>query len=461
MQSSSSDSESDNFNGLNFFARSLLHKILYLQPTHVCVALDKTDHNGFRRDIDSSYKAHRPELADNIRHQLEQIDKVCDVLNVKCVDYDKYESDDVVYSYAKLHQRLNNELQASASISKENDINFDYETHVVSTDKDLLVLLNDPNVIIHRHLKADKAWSYRMTRMYRERVTPVSIDTFLIDPRYSDANLKVTVLPTPDDINSKKEKDGTENGEQEQEQEQQAEQGQQVQKQRTMIENYSFTHKSASFYQKNAFFTPRISDYTKLWHKTPVNDNNDNDNNCIDIEWGHSTNSNHFEHIDNGGDIYGKALAIRCPPYMEKIPLKKHNVRKTQFTIYLALIGDKTDGINGCPKIGVKRAAQLLEVYPQIVDFQSLMDNISNIKKNEHKLQKVIVESVTNKNNLKIIEHACKLIELQDVSRNLPGMDELKLNYDNLWKNDTYDELKKLNIRLNHDFLRLVNQHFL
>ena len=48
--------------GLNYFVWTLLNKILYLQPTHICVASNKTKYNGYgtisrRHTLSPDYKS--------------------------------------------------------------------------------------------------------------------------------------------------------------------------------------------------------------------------------------------------------------------------------------------------------------------------------------------------------------------------------------------------------------------
>lgn len=79
----------------------------------------------FRQDIYPDYKAHRPPAPEDLIPQFSIIREVCEAFNVPSIELEGYEADDLLASYARE--------------AKSRDI----DTVVVSSDKDLMQLIND------------------------------------------------------------------------------------------------------------------------------------------------------------------------------------------------------------------------------------------------------------------------------------------------------------------------------
>lgn len=78
----------------------------------------------FRQEIYPEYKAHRPDVPEDLIPQFSIIREVCEAFNVPSIELEGYEADDLLASYAR-------EAQAQGM-----------ETVIVSSDKDLMQLIN-------------------------------------------------------------------------------------------------------------------------------------------------------------------------------------------------------------------------------------------------------------------------------------------------------------------------------
>jgi DNA polymerase I len=82
----------------------------------------------FRNDLYVDYKAHRPPAPPELIPQFKIVREATDAFNIPWIELEGYEADDVIATYAH---------QAAAS---------DYEVFIVSSDKDLMQLVNDDNI---------------------------------------------------------------------------------------------------------------------------------------------------------------------------------------------------------------------------------------------------------------------------------------------------------------------------
>ncbi|HXD46387.1 MAG TPA: 5'-3' exonuclease H3TH domain-containing protein, partial [Pseudolabrys sp.] len=94
------------------------------KPTHLAVVFDKSEKT-FRTDFYPEYKAHRPDLPEDLRPQFPLIRDAVRAFEIPCLEQAGYEADDLIATYA----RLACEAKATATI--------------VSSDKDLMQLVND------------------------------------------------------------------------------------------------------------------------------------------------------------------------------------------------------------------------------------------------------------------------------------------------------------------------------
>ncbi|MGF7158688.1 DNA polymerase-1 [Rhodoligotrophos appendicifer] len=92
------------------------------QPTHLAVVFDYSARS-FRNDIYKDYKAHRPDLPEDLTPQFPLIRQAVRAFNVHCVEMEGYEADDIIATYA--YQAA----EAGAFV------------RIVSSDKDLMQLV--------------------------------------------------------------------------------------------------------------------------------------------------------------------------------------------------------------------------------------------------------------------------------------------------------------------------------
>jgi DNA polymerase-1 len=94
------------------------------KPTHLAVVFDKSEKT-FRTEMYPQYKAHRPDLPEDLRPQFPLIRDAVRAFEIPCLEQAGFEADDLIATYA----RLACEAGATATI--------------VSSDKDLMQLVND------------------------------------------------------------------------------------------------------------------------------------------------------------------------------------------------------------------------------------------------------------------------------------------------------------------------------
>jgi DNA polymerase-1 len=92
------------------------------RPTHLAVIFDKSEKT-FRTDFYPQYKAHRPDLPEDLRPQFPLIRDAVRAFEIPCLEQAGFEADDLIATYA----RLASEAKAT--------------TTIVSSDKDLMQLV--------------------------------------------------------------------------------------------------------------------------------------------------------------------------------------------------------------------------------------------------------------------------------------------------------------------------------
>lgn len=116
-------------NGVYGFTRMLINLIIDLKSTHIAIVFD-TGKKTFRNKIFTDYKANRPPVPDDMIPQFPLIREVAEVLNIKVVEKEGYEADDIIATLAK-------------QAEKEK-----YEVWIISSDKDLMQLVNE-NIFLY------------------------------------------------------------------------------------------------------------------------------------------------------------------------------------------------------------------------------------------------------------------------------------------------------------------------
>ena len=104
---------------------NMLNKIIREEkPEYMLVAFDKG--KTFRHEKYLDYKGGRNETPDDLKKQFLVAKKLVPLMGIKCFEIDNYEADDIIGTYSKM-----------ALIDPE------FETTIVSSDKDLLQLINE------------------------------------------------------------------------------------------------------------------------------------------------------------------------------------------------------------------------------------------------------------------------------------------------------------------------------
>lgn len=115
-------------NAIYGFAMMLNNIIENYQPTHMAIAFDLKAPT-FRHKSYEEYKANRKGMADELRMQVEPLKKMVDAYGIERVEFEGYEADDIIGTLSKLAE------------------NEDFETMIVTGDKDALQLASQKTVV--------------------------------------------------------------------------------------------------------------------------------------------------------------------------------------------------------------------------------------------------------------------------------------------------------------------------
>ena len=110
-------------NGLFGFINMMNKIINEEKPEYIVVAFDKG--KTFRHESYADYKGGRAETPDELKMQFPVAKKILDAMGVKHYEIDNYEADDIIGTFAKMI-----------------DNNPNYIGTIISSDKDLLQLIN-------------------------------------------------------------------------------------------------------------------------------------------------------------------------------------------------------------------------------------------------------------------------------------------------------------------------------
>ena len=104
---------------------NMMNKIIDEEkPTHIAVAFDIG--KNFRKDLYKEYKDGRNKTPDELKMQMPVAKKILDAMGIKHYEIENYEADDII-----------------GTLSKRAYIDPDFEALIVSSDKDLLQLINE------------------------------------------------------------------------------------------------------------------------------------------------------------------------------------------------------------------------------------------------------------------------------------------------------------------------------
>ena len=112
------------------FANTLLDIIKTEQPEYIVATFDG-DKPSFRKEIYSEYKANRPKTPEDIKLSIPYIKQLLDAFNIKYLQIEPYEADDIIGSLAKKYSSN------------------DSVVYMVTTDKDFIQLL-DKNIFLFK-----------------------------------------------------------------------------------------------------------------------------------------------------------------------------------------------------------------------------------------------------------------------------------------------------------------------
>ena len=116
-------------NGVFGFLNMYYKALELIEPTHICVAFDRGSKT-FRHKEFTDYKANRDKAPDEIAYQFGILKDLLDSMNVKYIDMDEYEADDILGSIAKKAECEG------------------YEVNIFTADRDYLQLV-ERNVNVH------------------------------------------------------------------------------------------------------------------------------------------------------------------------------------------------------------------------------------------------------------------------------------------------------------------------
>lgn len=124
-QANLTDGQGNPTGALFGFSNMLLKLIDDLEPTHIAAAFDMKAPTFRKKEFDG-YKATRKPMPDDLVAQLPRLRKLLEAMNIKVLEKEGYEADDIIGTMAK---------------------RFDLDTVIVSGDKDCLQLIDENTVV--------------------------------------------------------------------------------------------------------------------------------------------------------------------------------------------------------------------------------------------------------------------------------------------------------------------------
>ncbi len=121
--------------GVYGFAAIAMEIVRQLEPTKVVVAWDSKTSTAKRKQLFTEYKAGRKKPDDDFYAQIPLLEELVKALGWSFVEIDEYEADDII-----------------GTLAREADEEGDYETYIVSSDLDMLQVV-DENTHMYRILK--------------------------------------------------------------------------------------------------------------------------------------------------------------------------------------------------------------------------------------------------------------------------------------------------------------------
>lgn len=106
------------------FTRTLLSVLANFDPDMIVVAMDSKE-KSFRSDLYQDYKAHRPEMPEDLPGQIKRIEQVIEAMNIPMLRLPGWEADDIIGTL-------------SHKAAKKG-----HQVYICSKDKDMMQLVND------------------------------------------------------------------------------------------------------------------------------------------------------------------------------------------------------------------------------------------------------------------------------------------------------------------------------
>ncbi len=123
-------------NAVYGFTRILLTALNDIKPNYVAVAFDHKGATKRASELFKDYKAHRPEMPEDLKPQIELVKKVVDALNIPRFEQEGYEADDLIGTVTRL-------IQEDVTVLNGIEAPLGVKSLIVTGDKDLFQLIND------------------------------------------------------------------------------------------------------------------------------------------------------------------------------------------------------------------------------------------------------------------------------------------------------------------------------
>lgn len=100
------------------FIRYILNILNDYSPDYMCICLDSERDNNYRKQLLSTYKSNRKERPKEIEEGVQKVKEFCDMFDIKYLQIDNQESDDIAYS---LVTKLTKEKIYSIAVTVDGD----------------------------------------------------------------------------------------------------------------------------------------------------------------------------------------------------------------------------------------------------------------------------------------------------------------------------------------------------
>ena len=104
-------------NAIYGFANTIIKIINEIKPKYLCVAFDYSKHT-FRNDMFADYKATRKEMPQELRGQIEPIKKMLALMNIKYIEQQGFEADDIIGTLSKKFEMSHNVYSLLSNVAK-------------------------------------------------------------------------------------------------------------------------------------------------------------------------------------------------------------------------------------------------------------------------------------------------------------------------------------------------------